>query len=41
MKFRVDEIASVLTEEIRNYRSEVDLAEVGDPMPGGREVAQP
>jgi len=29
MQFRVDEITSVIGEEIRQYRSEMDLAEVG------------
>jgi F-type H+-transporting ATPase subunit alpha len=40
MKFRVDEIASVLTEEIRNYRSEVDLAEVGRVLEVGDGIAR-
>ena len=35
MKFKVDEISSVITEEIQKYRSEIDVAEVGivgDPV---------
>jgi len=40
MKFRVDEISSVLTEEIRQYRSEVDLAEVGRVLEVGDGIAR-
>ncbi|HEX9801171.1 MAG TPA: F0F1 ATP synthase subunit alpha [Thermoanaerobaculia bacterium] len=40
MKFRVDEISSVLTEEIRRYRSEVDLAEVGRVLEVGDGIAR-
>ena len=29
MKFKVDEISSVIAEEIKQYRSEIDVAEVG------------
>jgi F-type H+-transporting ATPase subunit alpha len=40
MKFKVDEISSVLTEEIKNYRSEVDLAEVGRVVELGDGIAR-
>jgi F-type H+-transporting ATPase subunit alpha len=40
MKFRVDEISSVITEEIREYRSEVDLAEVGRVLEVGDGIAR-
>jgi len=40
MKFKVDEISSVLTEEIRNYRSEVDLSEVGRVLEVGDGIAR-
>jgi len=40
MKFKVDEISSVITEEIRNYRSEVDLAEVGRVLTLGDGIAR-
>ncbi|HLF56803.1 MAG TPA: F0F1 ATP synthase subunit alpha [Thermoanaerobaculia bacterium] len=40
MKFRVDEISSVLTEEIRNYRTEIDLAEVGRVLEVGDGIAR-
>lgn len=40
MKFKVDEIASVLSEEIKNYRSEVDLAEVGRVLEVGDGIAR-
>ena len=40
MRFRVDEISSVLTEEIRQYRSEVDLAEVGKVLEVGDGIAR-
>src|SRR4051794_38945283 len=40
MKFKVDEIASVIQEEIRHYRSEVDLAEVGKVLEVGDGIAR-
>ncbi len=40
MKFNVDEISSVLTEEIQNYRSEVDLSEVGRVLEVGDGIAR-
>ncbi|TNF70724.1 MAG: F0F1 ATP synthase subunit alpha [Acidobacteria bacterium] len=40
MKFKVDEISSVLSEEIQNYRSEVDLAEVGRVLELGDGIAR-
>ncbi len=40
MKFKVDEIASVITEEIKNYQSEVDLAEVGRVLELGDGIAR-
>jgi len=40
MKFKVDEISSVITEEIRNYRSEVDLSEVGRVLEVGDGIAR-
>ena len=40
MKFKVDEISSVITEEIRNYRSEMDLAEVGRVLEVGDGIAR-
>ena len=40
MKLRVDEIASVLTEEIRDFRSEIDLAEVGRVLEVGDGIAR-
>ena len=40
MKLRVDEIASVLTEEIRSFRSEIDLAEVGRVLEVGDGIAR-
>jgi F-type H+-transporting ATPase subunit alpha len=40
MKFKVDEISSVLAEEIKNYRSEVDLAEVGRVLELGDGIAR-
>jgi F-type H+-transporting ATPase subunit alpha len=40
MKFRVDEISSVITEEIRQYRSDVDLAEVGQVLEVGDGIAR-
>ena len=40
MKFNVDEISSVLTEEIRNYQSAVDLSEVGRVLEIGDGIAR-
>ena len=40
MKFKVDEITSVLTEEIRQYRTEMDLAEVGKVLEVGDGIAR-
>ena len=40
MKFKVDEISSVITEEIRQYRSAVDLAEVGRVLEVGDGIAR-
>jgi F-type H+-transporting ATPase subunit alpha len=40
MKFRVDEISSVITEEIRQYRSDVDLGEVGQVLELGDGIAR-
>jgi F-type H+-transporting ATPase subunit alpha len=40
MKFKVDEISSVIEEEIRNYRSEVDLAETGRVLEVGDGIAR-
>ncbi|HYH46823.1 MAG TPA: F0F1 ATP synthase subunit alpha, partial [Thermoanaerobaculia bacterium] len=40
MKFKVDEITSVLTEEIRQYRNEMDLAEVGKVLEVGDGIAR-
>jgi F-type H+-transporting ATPase subunit alpha len=40
MKLRVDEIASVLTEEIRSFRGEIDLAEVGRVLEVGDGIAR-
>ncbi|HEX4956360.1 MAG TPA: F0F1 ATP synthase subunit alpha [Thermoanaerobaculia bacterium] len=40
MKFKVDEISSVITEEIRQYRSEVDLSEVGKVLEVGDGIAR-
>jgi F-type H+-transporting ATPase subunit alpha len=40
MKLRVDEIASVLTEEIRGFRGEIDLAEVGRVLEVGDGIAR-
>ncbi len=40
MKFKVDEISSVITEEIRQYRSEVDLGEVGKVLEVGDGIAR-
>ena len=40
MKFRVDEISSVITQEIGRYRSEVDVAEVGKVLEVGDGIAR-
>jgi F-type H+-transporting ATPase subunit alpha len=40
MKFRVDEITSVITEEIRQYRGQVDVAEVGTVLEVGDGIAR-
>ena len=40
MKFKVDEISSVITEEIKNYQSEMDLAEVGRVLEVGDGIAR-
>ncbi len=40
MKFRVDEITSVITEEIRQYRGQVDVAEVGTVLELGDGIAR-
>ena len=40
MKFKVDEIASVIAEEIRQYRTELDLAEVGKVLEVGDGIAR-
>jgi F-type H+-transporting ATPase subunit alpha len=40
MKFKVDEISSVITEEIHNYHTEMDLAEVGRVLEVGDGIAR-
>ena len=40
MKFKVDEITSVITEEIRQYRGQVDVAEVGTVLEVGDGIAR-
>jgi F-type H+-transporting ATPase subunit alpha len=40
MKFKVDEIASVITEEIRRYRTQIDLSEVGKVLEVGDGIAR-
>ncbi len=40
MKFKVDEIASVITEEIRQYRTDIDLSEVGKVLEVGDGIAR-
>ena len=40
MKFKVDEISSVITEEIQNYRTEVDVSEVGRVLEVGDGIAR-
>jgi F-type H+-transporting ATPase subunit alpha len=40
MRFKVDEIASVIEEEIRTYRTRIDLAEVGKVLEVGDGIAR-
>ena len=40
MKFKVDEISSVIAEEIKQYRSEIDVAEVGKVLEVGDGIAR-
>jgi F-type H+/Na+-transporting ATPase subunit alpha len=40
MKFKVDEISSVIEEEIRSYRTEVDVSEVGRVIAVGDGIAR-
>ncbi len=40
MKFKVDEISSVISEEIKQYRGEVDVAEVGKVLEVGDGIAR-
>ena len=40
MKLKVDEISSVITEEIKQYRSKIDIAEVGKVLEVGDGIAQ-
>jgi F-type H+-transporting ATPase subunit alpha len=40
MRFKVDEISSVITEEIQKYRSEVDVAEIGKVLEVGDGIAR-
>src|SRR5437764_4866674 len=40
MRFKVDEIASVIEEEIRKYRTDVDLSEVGKVLEVGDGIAR-
>lgn len=40
MKFKVDEISSVITSEIKQYQSEVDVAEVGKVLEVGDGIAR-
>ena len=40
MRFKVDEIASVIEEEIRKYRTDVDLSEVGTVIEVGDGIAR-
>ena len=40
MRFKVDEITSVITEEIRQYRSKVDLSQVGRVLEVGDGIAR-
>ncbi len=40
MKFKVDEISSIISEEIQQYRGEVDVAEVGKVLEVGDGIAR-
>ena len=40
MRFRVDEISSVISEEIQQYRQSVDLTEIGKVLEVGDGIAQ-
>ncbi len=40
MKFRIDEISSIISEEIRQHRSDIDLAEVGKVIEVGDGIAR-
>ncbi len=40
MKFKVDEIAAVIQEEIRHYQIDLDLAEVGKVLEVGDGIAR-
>ncbi|HAU37020.1 MAG TPA: F0F1 ATP synthase subunit alpha, partial [Phycisphaerales bacterium] len=40
MKFKADEIASVIREEIAHYRREMDVAQVGRVLEVGDGIAQ-
>ena len=40
MKFKVDEISSVITEEIQNFRHAVDISEVGRVLEVGDGIAR-
>jgi F-type H+-transporting ATPase subunit alpha len=40
MRFRIDEISSVISEEIRHFQAEVDLAEVGRVLEVGDGIAR-
>ena len=40
MKFKVDEISSVITEEIQNFRHDVDISEVGRVLEVGDGIAR-
>ena len=40
MKFKVDEISSIISEEIRQHRSDIDLAEVGRVIEVGDGIAR-
>ena len=40
MKFKVDEISSIISEEIEQYRSEIDVAEVGKVLELGDGIAR-
>ncbi|MHC4091817.1 MAG: F0F1 ATP synthase subunit alpha, partial [Planctomycetota bacterium] len=40
MKFKVDEISSVIRQEIEHYRSEMDVSEVGKVLAVGDGIAR-